>query len=137
MIRPQACAGLLALTLAGPALAQEASEAAGAVLRGLDKVSGTTTDLTVRNGESAAFGPLTVTVSDCRYPRDNPAADAYANIDIMDAGGKALFGGWMVASSPALSALDHPRYDVWVLSCILPEGAAPPAPASDDSSSGG
>ena len=27
------------------------------------------------------------------------------------------FSGWMFASSPALSALDHPRYDVWVVSC--------------------
>jgi hypothetical protein len=25
----------------------------------------------------------------------------------------------MIASSPAISALDHPRYDVWVLRCII------------------
>ncbi|MGB0800115.1 MAG: DUF2155 domain-containing protein, partial [Planktomarina sp.] len=25
--------------------------------------------------------------------------------------------GWMVASSPALNALEHPRYDIWVLRC--------------------
>ncbi|MCW8843320.1 MAG: DUF2155 domain-containing protein, partial [Rhodobacteraceae bacterium] len=31
-----------------------------------------------------------------------------------------LFQGWMIASSPALSALDHPRYDVWVLRCKTP-----------------
>lgn len=30
------------------------------------------------------------------------------------------FSGWMVASSPALSALEHPRYDVQVLRCLTP-----------------
>ena len=27
------------------------------------------------------------------------------------------FTGWMFASSPALNALEHPVYDVWVLDC--------------------
>ena len=30
-----------------------------------------------------------------------------------------LFSGWMFASSPALSALEHPVYDVWVIDCQL------------------
>lgn len=128
--------GLLIGALAAlPAAAQEVTSAPGAVLRGLDKVAGTTADLTVRNGESATFGTLAITVADCRYPVDNPAADAFANLDIMDSDGAALFGGWMVASSPALLAMDHPRYDVWVLSCILPE-ASESAPAADSSSGG-
>jgi hypothetical protein len=42
-----------------------------------------------------------------------------------------VFSGWMVASSPALSALDHPRYDVWVLNCIYPQSEAPPEVAPD------
>jgi hypothetical protein len=29
-----------------------------------------------------------------------------------------LFTGWMFASSPALSALEHPVYDLWVLDCV-------------------
>ena len=32
-----------------------------------------------------------------------------------------VFVGWMIATSPALSAMDHPRYDVWVLNCVTPE----------------
>ena len=28
-----------------------------------------------------------------------------------------LFTGWMFASSPALSAVEHPVYDVWVIDC--------------------
>jgi hypothetical protein len=29
-----------------------------------------------------------------------------------------VFSGWMIADSPALSALDHARYDVWILRCL-------------------
>jgi hypothetical protein len=28
-----------------------------------------------------------------------------------------IFRGWMFASSPALNALEHPVYDVWVIDC--------------------
>ena len=35
---------------------------------------------------------------------------------------EARFYGWMFASSPALSALDHPRYDIWVLKCRIDPG---------------
>lgn len=101
-----------------PQPAPQAAEAAGAVLRGLDKMAGATSDLTVRNGETADFGPLKVTVSDCRYPSGDPAADAWAHLSITDGSGTRLFDGWMVASSPALSALDHPRYDIWVIRCM-------------------
>ena len=31
---------------------------------------------------------------------------------------EVAFSGWMVASSPALNALDHSRYDIWVLRCM-------------------
>lgn len=30
---------------------------------------------------------------------------------------KLAFSGWMFASTPALSALEHPVYDVWVIDC--------------------
>lgn len=31
--------------------------------------------------------------------------------------GVNIFRGWMFASSPALNALEHPVYDVWVINC--------------------
>lgn len=96
--------------------------ASGAIVRGLDKAANQTTDLTLTNGQSGDVGPLKVTVSDCRYPTDNPSSDAFAHLTITDQKGAPLFDGWMVASSPALSALDNPRYDVWVLNCIIPAG---------------
>ena len=112
-------AGLAVWLLACPALAQdEVQHGTGAVLRGLDKVSGQTTDFEVGRGEFFEFGRMAVEMRDCRYPAGNPAGDAYAWITIRSEDGTTpVFAGWMIASSPALNALDHPRYDVWVIRC--------------------
>ena len=94
------------------------TQAAGAVLRGLDKVSGSLTDLEIWRGETVQFGRLEITLSDCRFPSEDPASDAFAHVDIVDTLSQSLtFSGWMIASSPALNALDHARYDVWVMRC--------------------
>lgn len=37
--------------------------------------------------------------------------------------GVNIFRGWMFASSPALNALEHPVYDVWVIDCTTQEVA--------------
>ncbi len=109
---------LAALAFAGAATAQEVASAPGAVLRGLDKVAGTTTDIELASGETQMFGRLAVTLGDCRYPVQDPSSNAYAHLVITDdATGGTVFDGWMIASSPALSALDDPRYDVWVMRC--------------------
>ena len=114
-------AALALAPLAAPA--QEVRDAPGGVLRWLDKVSGVTVDIELSRGESAARGRLTMQLDECRYPADNPAADAFAHVTIRDrlVPDAPVFSGWMIASSPALSALDHPRYDVWLIRCIIEE----------------
>ena len=120
MIRRALALCLIALTLPVSAWAQEdAATGQGAVLRALDKVNGQTRDIEMRAGSvSAAFG-LEIDLIECRYPSENPTGDAYAYVAIRDEGSRDVaFEGWMIASSPALSAMDHARYDVWVLRCI-------------------
>ena len=104
---------------AAPAFAQQDVVAGtGAVLRALDKVNGVLTDITLAPGEQAGFGRLIVRLAQCRYPAGNPAGDAFAFLTVRDIdANEDMFSGWMVASSPALNALDHPRYDVWVMRC--------------------
>ncbi|MDP4033610.1 MAG: DUF2155 domain-containing protein [Pseudorhodobacter sp.] len=118
---------LCVVLLAGPAAAQDVADAQGGILRWLDKVSGETADIELARGQVAVSGRLTIQLDACRYPVDDPASNAFAHLTITDrliTG--PVFSGWMIAASPALSALDHPRYDVWVLRCILPEGTQPP-----------
>ena len=96
----------------------------GAVLRGLDRLVSRTEDLGLGTGETGRFGDLAITLEECRAPADNPLGDAYALLTIRPAaGGAVLFRGWMIASSPALNPLDHPRYDVWPLRCSKVPGA--------------
>jgi hypothetical protein len=114
MIRPL----LLALVLAAPAPAQEVASARGGLVRWLDKVTGERGDMDLSRGQSFSHGRLTVQLDECRYPLADPASNAYAHLTIRDAlVTDPVFSGWMIASSPALSALDHPRFDVWILRC--------------------
>src|SRR5205814_2956604 len=78
------------------------------------------------------FGTLSIRVRDCEKnpPEETPESAAFLEIDELRPGeaGVRLFSGWMFASSPALSALEHPVYDVNLLEC---KGTPPPpAPAS-------
>ena len=115
-------AGLILAVLASPATAQQVAGAEGAVLRWLDKTTGETADIELSRGQTAQSGRLTILMDECRYPVDNPASNAFAHLTITESGRDgAVFSGWMVAASPALSALEHPRYDVWVLRCLTPD----------------
>lgn len=89
-----------------------------ALLSGLDRINGTTQDIVVTVGETVTYERLEITLLACLYPRGDISNDAFAQLVIRDIREETpRFTGWMFASSPALSALDHPRYDVWVLSC--------------------
>lgn len=90
----------------------------GASLKVLDKMSGQVEDLSLREGETQDYGRIEISLGQCRYPEDNPTGEAYAWLTIRDPNLQSvLFDGWMIASSPALNALDHSRYDVWVIRC--------------------
>lgn len=132
MIRPGLT--VLALMAALPAAAQDFADSEAGILRWLDKLTGEVADIELLRGQEAVSGRLTIRLDACRYPADNPTSDAQAHLTILDAGvAQPVFQGWMVASSPALSALDHPRYDVWVLRCVTPE----PAPQPEETTSEG
>jgi len=107
------------VTTSTEAVMQEVAEAAAGELRVLDKLTGQVTNLTLEQGETARIGFLSVTLNECRYPVDNPSGDAFTQLFVDDTKESTrLFSGWMLASAPALNAMDHPRYDVWALRCI-------------------
>lgn len=112
---------------------QNVVEAEGAILRGLDTATGSNQDIDINVGETKQFERLEIKLDACRYPKENPAGDAFAYLTIKDVREDTpRFVGWMIASAPALSAMDHPRYDVWVLHCKFPESAAVKGPVKPD-----
>lgn len=103
---------------------------AGARMRQLDKMTGRTQTFEIAAGAEEMVDRLRIRLSACRSPEDNGQHGTMAFVEIWDtkrAEDAAVFSGWMFAESPALSAMDHPRYDVWVISCTTLAGEAPAA----------
>ena len=110
---------VLALHHAPPALALEGDSA---LLQGLDKVTARISSITAPLNEAVRFGTLEIIVHRChkRPPEETPESAALLEIHDVKPGERRvlLFKGWMFASSPALSALEHPVYDIWVKDCL-------------------
>ena len=127
MIKAAALAA--AMTLASAAAAAEEA----AVLQGLDKVTARISTIEAPLGRTVVFGTLRITAQAChkRPPEEPPESSAFLDIVDLKPGQapEPLFTGWMFASSPALSALEHPVYDVWVIDC---SAAAPEEPAGQE-----
>lgn len=89
-----------------------------ASVQALDKVNARGSVLTIEVGQSAMFGSLTIAVKACGVrPADAPA-DATAFLIVTDKNPDApSFSGWMLKSTPAVSMLEHPIYDVRVVGC--------------------
>lgn len=103
----------------------ELTRAERARLRLLDKMTGQVRVVEFAVGESREVERLEIDLRDCRVPAADSRAEAVAYLNIRDLREEsARFAGWMFASSPALSALDHARYDVWVESCSTSSGDA-------------
>lgn len=88
-------------------------------MRVLDKITSEVRDIELRNGETGQVGLLRITLGECRYPANNPSGDAFVMVTIhyRDTP-EPVFRGWMIASEPSISAMEHPRYDVWPQRCI-------------------
>jgi hypothetical protein len=92
-----------------------------AVLGGLDKITARVVTVEAPVGRPVHLGTLEIYVRACkkRRPEENPESAAFLDVWDVKEGlpAQSLFRGWMFASSPALSAMEHPIYDLWVLDC--------------------
>jgi hypothetical protein len=128
---------LLAVLSAGlprAALAETIAEPV-ALLEGLDKITARVSKFEAPVGAPVRFGTLSIRVRDCEKnpPEETPESAAFMVIDETRPGEdkRRLFSGWMFASSPALSALEHPVYDVTLLDCKAASGSPRAASESD------
>ena len=118
-MRSALVAVMLTVLSAFPAATQAPGKVA--VLQGLDKITARISRIEAPIGTPVRFGTLEILVKRCekRPPEDPPEVTAYLEIREHRQGEAAvgLFTGWMFASSPAVSSLEHPVYDVWVTDC--------------------
>ena len=109
---------MTAIVLVRPAAAEKYGIA---VLRGLDKVTARVFTIEAPIGQVVRVGTLEIIARTCdkRPPEETPESAAFLDIWEVRPGepAESVFRGWMFASSPALNAMEHPVYDVWVVDC--------------------
>lgn len=110
-------AGVTATASAAPSIERPAVR-----LQALDKVTARVSVIAINIGQEATFGTLAIRPRACLEtpPTEPPEAAAFLEIratDREEAQDDMAFSGWMFASNPAISALEHPVYDVWVIGC--------------------
>ena len=126
--RPTLLLTVTAIVLALGAGAAKAETVA--MLQGLDKTTARISTIEVPLDRSVRFGALVITARACvkRPPEEQPETAAFLEIEEIRPGGASVatirvFSGWMFKSSPALSALENPVYDVGVLDCKEASGS--------------
>lgn len=113
-------AALLSL-LSSTALATDI-EVNTARMQAMDKITGRVSEVDVPINAPVKFGSFSILVRKCvtRPPEETPENTAF--VDVVDDYNQKepvnIFKGWMMSSSPALSAVEHPIYDVWLLKCF-------------------
>lgn len=131
MKRALAIAGLasVAVLATTPSVFAANMKGEAVVLRTLDKVTARTKDFTVPIGDTLTYGSLEIDAVHCesRPPEDLPETFAFLKIrdNRQDGSGQkseseTVFSGWMFMTRPAVHALDHGVYDVWVVGCKIP-----------------
>ena len=94
-----------------------------ATFAGLDKITGRITRFDVYIDETVLFGALEITPRACynRPPTETQRTSAFLEVDqrSLQGNSKRIFTGWMFADSPALNAVDHAVYDVWLIECKI------------------
>lgn len=104
----------------------EAEDVAIVTLAALDKITTQLSTIEIRQDQTVRFGTLDITLRYCRTNPPEETPESVAFLEITDVGQNnqniKVFSGWMFASSPALSPLEHPVYDVWVKDCRIASG---------------
>ena len=89
---------------------------------GLDKITAKTTEINIKLGETKKFGLLEIKAIKCGKidSIDEKGEAAYIQVkDLSDNQDEKVFvfNGWTFSSSPSLRPIDHPVYDIWLVSC--------------------
>lgn len=126
-------------TLEPPEKTSNGTEYEAVMLRGLNKVTGKTSTLETPVGATVRFGTLDISIYRCwrSAPEDRPESAALLEVLELKPGvaPERVFLGWMFASSPGLSGLEHPVYDITVIKCETKEEdeGKPETPAKEKS----
>ncbi len=89
----------------------------------LDKITARTKNIEINLNEDTTLGSLIINLRSCQNRPPDFLPESAAYVEIFDTLNQSLeeknlvFSGWMFSSSPAISALEHPVYDISLVSC--------------------
>ena len=86
----------------------------------LDKISNKLVEKSIRVNESDFIETLNIKVYSCLTEPPNEIQEDYVLIDVKDNFHEqkiSIYRGWMISSSPDVTPLEHPIYDLWLLGC--------------------
>ena len=95
----------------------------GAQFNALDKTTARIKKLEIYLDEEQVLGSLTIILKSCQnrppdfLPESAAYVEIYDNLNQTSNDNNLIFSGWMFSSSPAISALEHPVYDISLISC--------------------
>lgn len=94
-------------------------------LQAMDKITGKVSIVDVPVNGHAEYGTFSIVVRSCKTRSPEETPENFAYVDVVDnyqsENPVNIFRGWMMSSSPALNAVAHPIYDVWLLKCLNTE----------------
>lgn len=87
----------------------------------LNKITASNTELTIEAGGKTLFGNLVIEAIDCWKSPPEERPEEAGLIRVWEGKNNEplarRFYGWMFSSTPGLSALEHPIYDIVMLEC--------------------
>lgn len=94
-------------------------------LGALDKITAKFSEFNINVGEKLKFGSLNIKVHACQKRPPEEIPENFILLEIFDEIDSknpiTVFSGWMLSSSPSLSTLEHPTYDIWAKDCKINE----------------
>jgi hypothetical protein len=98
-----------------------ATQAQSVTLRVLNKITARSTTVQVNVGRRTHVDAIEMSVLQCQISGEEPMRETKALLQIAelkpDQEPIALFYGWMLGRSSSISSLEHPMYDVTLVSC--------------------
>ena len=89
----------------------------------LDKITAKVSNINISVGQLVKFESLSIKVYKCYKTSPEEIPEDYVflkindqiNVDLND----LIYQGWMISSSPAITPLEHPIYDLWIKACKI------------------
>lgn len=132
---------------AGPPPVRE-SRGSAIIVGALDREARANTRLRIPAGGQGTYGSLRIKVSGCFMSHPEDTSESWAYVEVTDmgranrkelavlpqrdrnrvraaTGERVLRKGWIIASSPSVTPIDHPTFDMWLITCEGNGGAGP------------